>query len=104
MSNTRESESEHIGCFPIGRIEVTAALAQTVLRRKLNLIPPLLRHVEGDWGDVARIDRRKNDEAALNGCDLYSLYVVEPDVRVFIITYADRGATALMLAHEVVQV
>lgn len=102
MTNT--TEPEHIGRFPIGRIEITRALAQTVLRRKLNLIPYLLRHVEGDWSDVTQTDRQLNADGLLNGGDLCSLFVVEPDVRVVVVTYADRSATALMLAHEVLQV
>lgn len=100
---SEKSEPEHVGRFPIGRIEVTRALAQTVLRRKLNLFPHLVRHVEGDWGDVTRTERRSNDDSVVNGGDIYSLYEVEPDVRVLVVTYADRSATALMLSHEVLQ-
>ncbi len=49
----------------------------------------LVRHVQGDWGDLDAEDRRLNDEAVKAGERILSAYMLKTGVRVWIITEAD---------------
>jgi len=43
---------------------------------------------------------RLNDEAVSDGTRLFSAYLLQSGVRIWIITEADRSATTVLLPHE----
>lgn len=65
--------------------------------------PPLdfiARHVKGDWGEVGSEDWQSNDDALEEGLRLLSSYRTLKDVKIWIITEADRSITTILLSDE----
>jgi hypothetical protein len=60
----------------------------------------LLRHVQGDWGDVDEHDRQENDLSLQHGWRLLSAYTLSNGTRVWIITESDRTSTCILLPEE----
>lgn len=59
----------------------------------------LARHVTGDWGIVSAEDGEENDNAVLEGQRILSAYMID-DVKIWIITEADRSVTTILLPEE----
>jgi hypothetical protein len=60
----------------------------------------LERHLLGDWGEVSCEDWLENERSIAQGLRILSRYTVAPDVRIWIITEADRSATTILLPEE----
>lgn len=60
----------------------------------------LSRHINCDWGDTCKSDKKLNDEAVANGNDRVVSYYDLDFGEIFIITEYDRTATTIMLAEE----
>ena len=58
------------------------------------------RHVRGDWGDVCDEDNLLNDQALIDGSRLLSAYRTLKNVRLWLITEADRSSTCCLLPSE----
>jgi hypothetical protein len=58
------------------------------------------RHVQGDWGEVDAGDKALNDEALASGERLLSAYRTLRNVRLWIISEADRASTTILLPEE----
>lgn len=86
--------------FPLGQTVATpgalAALADA------NVTPATLldRHVQGDWGEVPPGDAQENAFSLQHGYRIISAYTLSTDVRVWLITEADRSATTMLLPEE----
>jgi hypothetical protein len=81
-----------------------AAVAATgdLMTRCAQQVPPefLLRHKNGDWGELPLEDIRENDRSLAHGARLFSSYHTRLDERLWIITEWDRSATTLLLPEE----
>jgi hypothetical protein len=87
-----------IALFRIGRITATPGiLAKLSPPEIVNLIR---RHQAGDWGDVEEEDRNANDLALEKSSRLVSIYQMNPDLRVYVITEANRAYTTVLLPQE----
>ena len=86
--------------FDLGRIYATPGA--TALLESLDLKPNefIFRHLHGDWGDLDEEDQQANQAALLYGTRLLSAYVIGSNQKLWIITEADRSATALLLPEE----
>ena len=83
--------------FALGQVLVTHRAMEECSD---GLLPCLLRHMRGDWGDLCDEDKRENDLAVRVGdLRIVSAYQLG-DVRLFIITEADRSVTTLLLSSE----
>ena len=86
--------------FSLGHVVATPA----VLALKVDLLALLLRHWSGDWGNICAEDKAANRRALLEEARLLSAYNVTMDsgreVRIWIITEADRSSTTFLLPHE----
>jgi hypothetical protein len=60
----------------------------------------LLRHVQGDWGEVDSLDKRVNDDALRHGTRILSVYHLSDGTTIWIITEADRSSTCFLLPEE----
>jgi hypothetical protein len=60
----------------------------------------LLRHIDGDWGDLCEEDKRENELALKKGFRLFSAYKKEGLPKIWIITEADRSATTVLFPDE----
>lgn len=85
--------------FPAGRLCITCGINK-LIANGLNLFPFLTRHLNADWGDISCDDRTLNNQALKEGGRLLSAYRVSSDIKVWIITEADRSVTTLLLPSE----
>lgn len=92
--------------FNHGQVVMTSgfeALFPNSIQAQGAAIQLLNRHVSGDWGDVDKGDKRRNEEALIDGERILSKYTVTVENRaqdVYVITEADRRATTVLLTHE----
>ena len=91
--------------FRLGRLVMT-----TNLQRRLQETDPgnwesdlkslIDKHVSGDWGDLDNHDRVENTRSLENGGRLFSAYITEKGLKVWIITEADRSCTTALLPED----
>ncbi|MCA1637453.1 MAG: hypothetical protein LC768_03820 [Acidobacteria bacterium] len=60
----------------------------------------LARHQKGDWGDVCEYDKRENELLVKEGFRILSAYRTARDVKLWVITEADRSSTTVLLPDE----
>jgi hypothetical protein len=84
--------------FSPGQIVVTSG-ARAVLCPH-DVIDALIRHLQGDWGDVDEHGRRENEAALEHGFRLLSSYESENGTKFWIITKHDRSLTTILLPSE----
>lgn len=84
--------------FRCGQLCATPAALDKVGRAGLTQL--LERHLSGDWGDTCESDTRANEEALRSGNRIISWYQVSKELRIMIITEADRSATTILLPGE----
>lgn len=90
----------HPARFQAGQLLMTDSVSVLTYEGMLDPWPYLIRHLHGDWGDLAPADARSNDAALRNGNALFSSYQVAPNLRLWIITEGDRSATTLLLSED----
>jgi len=88
-----------ISFYP-GRTVATPVALEAMSKAEVNPASLWRRHLSGDWGDVCPEDARRNDWSIENGERVLSVYVLPTDVKVWIITEADRSATTFLLPSE----
>lgn len=64
--------------FRLGEIVSTTHLFEHCEKNNFALLPYLVRHAQGDWGDVCQEDKDANDQALKTGERLLSAYTL-PD-------------------------
>lgn len=58
------------------------------------------RHETGDWGELDEKDRQANERALQEGARRLSAYRTAKEVKLWVITEADRSVTTLLLPDE----
>jgi hypothetical protein len=89
--------------FPLGSIVATPNALHTLAAHGRTPAEFLARHARGDWGDIGPEDARENALSLARGFRLFSSYaydVAQPEVRVWIITEADRSSTCVLLPED----
>jgi len=86
--------------FPLGSCHVTPGAVDALGDAGTDAADLFRRHQFGLWGEVCDQDRRANDEAALSGERVISVYTLSTGVEVWVITEADRSATTITLPEE----
>lgn len=66
---------------------------------KIDLLSCLIRHRQGDWGDVCKEDSKSNDRALVDDTRLLSSYQLF-GTKIWIITEWDRSATTVLFPSE----
>lgn len=87
-----------VALFPLGRIVMTKGVCAAISPDET--LTALLRHSQGDWGDVCDEDRQSNEEALLQQFRLFSIYHASGETKFWIITEADRSYTTILLPEE----
>ena len=94
--------------FPMGRIVSTSSI-RSLMSSDLSfhtfIYTSLMRHEEGDWGEVCEEDHESNEMALVTGHRLFSVYQCSTKHsfhgdRIYIITEADRSVTTVMWPRE----
>jgi hypothetical protein len=89
--------------FLLGSVVTTAGVARLVAHGKINvefLQDSLMRHIQGDWGDMDCDDKEINNWSLMNGKRLLSRYSHEERRNIYIITEHDRSITTILLPEE----
>ena len=87
-------------CVPLGQIVATPGSLQAIEEAGQTPAEFLKRHQQGDWGEVCGEDWQLNDESLKDGTRILSAYRTAKNVRVWIITEADRSSTTILLPDE----
>ena len=86
--------------FPLGHIVATPGALEALADSGQTPDFFLEKHVQGDWGEVCSEDKRLNDEALINGDRLLSAYRTLKNIRLWLITEADRSSSCLLKPEE----
>ena len=82
--------------FELGQVYATSA----AMLLEMDFRPFILRHSQGDWGDLGDEDKEANDQALIYGDRILSAYQINEKVRIWIITEWDRSATTVLLPSD----
>lgn len=89
--------------FKLGRTLQTRGVAELGLSDAV-FRSLLARHVYGDWREMSPEDQRSNEEAVMDGSlrvfSRYTVPVAGKEVKLWIITEADRSSTTILLPRE----
>lgn len=86
--------------FELGQVVATPGALDSLHSLGLTGLELLRRHHRGDWGDLDQEDIATNNAALQNGSRLFSSYQVNQELKIWIITEADRSVTTLLLPEE----
>jgi hypothetical protein len=86
--------------FSLGSIVATPGALEAMEHAGTSPAVLLARHQRGDWGDLSADDRRENEFSLGRRLRIFSAYHLDPDVKIWVITEADRSATTLLLPCE----
>jgi hypothetical protein len=76
-------------------------MSRGVIEAGIPVLPLVVRHASGDWGDLSDDDRDLNERALAKGGErIFSAYAPRGGRRVWIITEADRSVTTVLLPEE----
>lgn len=86
--------------FSLGQVVATPGALEAL--EKAGQAPSyfLYRHVRGDWGDVCEEDAEANQQSLKDGSRLLSSYRTKLNVKLWIITEADRSSSCILLPEE----
>lgn len=97
--NNENAVQKSQGKFSLGKVCLARIAAETLPPREV--FQALARHAQGDWGDLCRRDRERNDHALATGEErLFSTYHTEDGTKFWIITEWDRSLTTVLLPEE----
>lgn len=86
--------------FSLGRLLMTPGAQAAFLAAGQSPLSFLLRHSQGDWGDVDAADKRANDRDLRDGGRLLSSYHLQDGTKLWLITEADRSSSTFLLPEE----
>lgn len=88
-----------IELFPLGRIVATPSALAALEEAGVSPASLLQRHHHGDWGELCPEDAEANQEAIATGVRIFSSYQIG-ELKVWVITEADRSATTVLLPAD----
>ena len=86
--------------FPMGKVVATPGALSALLEAEQTPIEFLDRHSQCDWGEVCGDDWEVNDQSLIDGTRILSAYRTKTDVRIWVITEADKSSTCILLPEE----
>ena len=93
-------QTERKPLFNPGQLVATPGALAALAKAGQTPLDFLSRHVCGVWGDLDKDDRKENELGLKRGFRLLSSYRTNADVKVWIITEADRSVTTVLLPEE----
>jgi hypothetical protein len=93
-------ELKRPGKFEMGQMVMTPGADETLRAARQVPLEFLLRHKNGDWGELPPEDVRENAWSLENGARLFSAYQTRTDEKLWVITEWDRSVTTLLLPEE----
>ena len=91
--------------FPLGRVVMTTNLQGKIQESnpehwEEELQQLITRHASGDWGELVEEDKRENQLSLKLGFRIFSAYTTDSEIRVWVITEADRSCTTALLPED----
>ena len=86
--------------FPLGRIVATPGALAALQAAGQQPHEFLVRHVQGDWGNVSDEDRQESELSLREGFRILSAYHTRLGEQLWIISEADRSATTILLPSK----
>ena len=104
-NQTAEPEIEQVPSpgslrFEIGHISVTAAAELSFAATADSASGYLLRHQRGDWGLLDSKASQSNEKALREGGPIRSVYLLENDLKIVVVTAGSRQRTRIFLISE----
>lgn len=94
-------ENQELGFkFELGQLVITQGAQELLERLGKSPFEYLLRHVQGDWGDMEDEDKAENEFALTRELRIFSSYQLTEEEKLWIISEADRSATTTLLSSE----
>lgn len=84
--------------FELGHVLSTVGAAKHITPQFAHDV--LEKHTTGDYGVVCPEDATLNDKAIHDGSRILSAYLTPNDVKIWVITEADRSCTTFLLPDE----
>jgi hypothetical protein len=97
MSNSTLSTT---ALFSLGQLVATPGALDALTSAGQSPTEFLRRHQSGDWGELCDADKRENELSIKNDFRILSAYRTAKNVRLWVITEADRSATTILLPEE----
>ncbi len=85
--------------FSLGRVLITPGARAEVARVGVDEIELLGRHQGGDWSEMKIEDQQENEFSLGRDLRIFSSYTYQ-NVKLWVITEADRSATTILLPSE----
>lgn len=89
--------------FRLGRMVMTPAVRDLVRDNTAFarlVVQSLLRHSQGEWGEITEEAKQANEIALRAGSQLRSVYHAEGLPEIWIITKSDRSVTTVLFPFE----
>lgn len=86
--------------FSLGKTLITPAALEAIKEANQHPITLLSRHQSLDQGVLEGDDHQENVDALNNGERIFSAFVTKTDIRVWVITEADRSLTTILLPDD----
>ena len=86
--------------FPLGDVVATPGALDALCEAQQEPLELLRRHQAGDWGDLDEEDKAENEFSLEHDLRLLSAYTLPTQVKIWVITEADRSVTTLLLPEE----
>ena len=90
----------NVVAIDIGRMVAAPGALKVLAEAEQTPLEFLVRHMNGDWGEVCPEDWAENDLSVREGFRILSAYTLKTDVKIWIITEADRSVTTILLPEE----
>lgn len=98
--DSNQSANQKQPLFALGQVVATRGAFNTMNELGISANELILRHITGDWGDLCHEDRQQNTVAIESGMRVFSCYLINTEIKIWIITEADRSSTTLLLPEE----
>ncbi|MCA1623549.1 MAG: hypothetical protein LC778_07035 [Acidobacteria bacterium] len=95
-----ETLNEKAILFSLGQVLLTLGAREALEESNQTANEFLAKHQKGDWGIVCQDDKKENDFSVKEGFRILSAYRTARDVRLWVITEADRSSTTVLLPSE----
>lgn len=86
--------------FDLGRVMATPGALDALAQAKVMPMDLIARHANGDWGDLGDEDKAANQHALESDNRIFSSYILQDGVKIWVITEWDRSYTTILLPSE----
>lgn len=98
--NNKPLSTTRVARFALGSLFATPGALTALQAAGKEPAEFLARHECGDWGTVCDEDRAENELSVERGFRIMSVYRLNDDVKIWIITEADRSSSTILLPSE----